>query len=290
MAGPRPWYRTARVLEAVRLSPSFIRVVFDDGGAAGAVSSGVPDEIVHLFFPAEGEDAPPPMTEIDGVLAHHDPEQVRVARNYTVRRWERGRITIDFVDHGAGVAASWARAARPGMQLGVWGVRAWYAPPDDVAWMLLVADLPGVPAMLRIIEQLPPRLRAHAIAEVAHPADRLPVPGPVTVDWRIAGNGRTPSSLPDAVRAHPLPEGPGYVWFAGEASAGRAIRKQLRGVIPSDRIALVGYWRDDKEAWLDRYRLVSDALVAEYDLLLRDGLSDAEAELRWDELLERAGL
>lgn len=52
----------------------------------------------------------------------------------------------------------------------------------------------------------------------------------------------------------------------------------------------MGYWRDDKEAWLDRYQLVSDDLIARYDELSGEGLSDAEAELRWDEILEQAGL
>ncbi len=283
-------YLTAPVLEVARLSPSFLRVVLADTGGGRPASSGVPDEIVHLYFPAAGESAPPPMTEVDGVLAHHDPDDARVARNYTVRRWEQGRITIDFVDHGTGTAVAWARNARPGMQLGVWGTRAWYQPPADTRWMLLVADLTGVPAMLRILEQLPPGVQAHAIAEVAHPADRLPTDGPHQVDWRLAGNGRAPSALPSAVAEWDAPDGPGYVWFAGEASAGRAIRKQLRGTIPSSRQAIVGYWRDDKEAWLDRYQLVSDDLVARYEQLAGEGLSDAEAELRWDEILEQAGL
>lgn len=221
-------YLTARVLEAARLSPSFLRVVLADTGGGRPATSGVPDEIVHLYFPAPGESAPPPMTEVDGVLAHHDPDDARVARNYTVRRWEQGRITIDFVDHGTGTAVEWARSARPGMQLGVWGTRAWYQPPADTRWMLLVADLTGVPAMLRILEQLPPGVEARAIAEVAHPADRLPTDGPHDVDWRIAGNGRAPSVLPTAVAEWDAPDGPGYVWFAGEASAGRAIRKVLQ--------------------------------------------------------------
>ncbi|WZH51576.1 MAG: siderophore-interacting protein [Nocardioides alkalitolerans] len=283
-------YLTARVLEAARLSPSFIRVVLADTGDGRPATSGVPDEIVHLYFPAAGESAPPPMTEVDGVLAHHDPDDARVARNYTVRRWEQGRITINFVDHGTGTAVEWARSARPGMQLGVWGTRAWYQPPADTRWMLLVADLTGVPAMLRILEQLPLGVEARAIAEVAHPADRLPTEGPHQVDWRIAGNGRAPSVLPTAAAEWDAPDGPGYVWFAGEASAGRAIRKQVRGLIPSSRQAIVGYWRDDKEAWLDRYQLVSDDLIARYDELSGEGLSDAEAELRWDEILEQAGL
>lgn len=150
MAGRRDegGYLTARVIEANRLSPSLIRVVFDASDACGFESSGVPDEIVHLYFPADGEDVPPEMIRRDGVLAHHD-DVVRECRNYTVRCWDGDRITIDFVDHVGGVAADWARSAEPGTALGMWGTRSWYEPPADTEWMLLIADLPGLPAVCR---------------------------------------------------------------------------------------------------------------------------------------------
>lgn len=287
-----PGYTTVRVCEVLRLSPSLIRVIFEDVDSTGLASSGVPDEIVHLYFPALGEAAPPAMTVVDGVLGHHGDDEGRECRNYTVRRWQEDRIFIDFVDHGAGVASSWARAAVPGQLLGMWGTRAWYAPPADTEWMLLVADLPGIPALLRLLEQLPVGKRAHAIAEVTHADDILTVESraDVTIDWRIGGNGHAPSALADAVSAYELPEGPGYVWFAGEASVGRALRKHLRGRMPSNRLALIGYWRDDKEAWLDRYERVSESLLTDYERVAATGISEAEAELRWDELLEEAGL
>ena len=289
-----PGYATARVCEVLRLSPSLIRVVFDGVAEQDLASSGVPDEIVHLYFPAAGEDAPPSMTVVDGVLGHHGDDAGRECRNYTVRRWDGDRVFIDFVDHGAGVAASWARAARPGQMLGMWGTRAWYSPPAGVEWMLLVADLPGLPALLRIVEELPADRRAHAIVEVRHRDDMLPVESAaeVTVDWRIGGNGHAPSVLAPAVAEFAVPNPQGYVWFAGEASVGRALRKQLKGVMPPNRLALVGYWRDDKESWLDRYELESDRLLAEYERFTAaaTGMSEAEAELHWDEILERAGL
>ena len=285
-------YTTVRVREAARLSPSLIRVVFEDIDPQGLASSGVPDEIVHLYFPSEGEEAPPPMTVVDGVLGHHRPEDARECRNYTVRSWDGNRVVIDFVDHGVGVASSWARAARPGQLLGMWGTRSWYEPPVDTAWMVLVADLPGLPALLRVLEHLPAGLRAHAIVEVLDADDMLDVEtaAEVTIDWRIGGNGRAPSVLATAVDETELPDGDGYVWFAGEASVGRALRKQLRGLLPANRLALIGYWRDDKEAWLDRYEQQSAHLIAAYERVAATGMTEAEAELHWDELLERAGL
>lgn len=287
-------YVTARVLESIRLSPSFIRVEFLAEGPGAISSSGVPDEIVHLYFPEDGEESPPQMTVKDGVLAHHEPEAARESRNYTVRRWVDDRITIDFVDHGDGLAASWARNARPGQLLGMWGTRAWYSPPADTDWTLLVADLPGIPALLRTLEELPSSADVHAIAEIADPADALDHSGPAaaSIDWRVGGNGRAASRLVDAVAAYEPPAGNGYVWFAGEASIGRALRKHFRNELglPAHRLAIIGYWRDDKDGWLRRYEPQSEALLADYERAAASARTEAEAEIYWDEILERAGL
>lgn len=285
-------YVLARVVGSIRLSPSFIRVEFRVEGSGALSSSGLPDEVVHLYFPADGEESPPLMTMKDGVLAHHEPGSERESRNYTVRRWDGDRITIDFVDHGDGLAASWARNATPGQTLGMWGTRAWYSPPTDTDWMLLVADLPGVPALLRILEELPPEMPVHAIAEVSHADDVLAHSGAASIDWRIGGNGHRASQLADAALACEIPAGNGYIWFAGEASIGRALRKHFRNEhgMPANRLALIGYWRDDKDGWVRRYMPQSEALIADYQRVAANAHTEAEAEIYWDEILERAGL
>ena len=289
-----PGYVLARVVDTLRLSPSFIRVELRAEGPGSISSSGIPDEIVHLHFPAVGEVSPPLMTVVDGVLAHHEPGAARESRNYTVRRWDGDLITIDFVDHGDGLAASWARTARSGQTIGVWGTRAWYSPPPETDWMLLVADLPGIPALLRILEERPADVRVHAIAEVAHPDDILEhaEDAAVTIDWIVAGNGRSASLMAESAISYEPPPGDGYVWFAGEASVGRSLRKHFRGQQQMDahRLALVGYWRDDKERWLTRYHAQSDALLADYERATTGARTEAEAEIYWDEILERAGL
>lgn len=59
---------------------------------------------------------------------------------------------------------------------------------------------------------------------------------------------------------------------------------------PADRLAIVGYWRDDKERWVERYERVADSLLGDYERIAATGVGDAEAEIAWDEILERAGL
>lgn len=93
----------------------------------------------------------------------------------------------------------------------------------------------------------------------------------------IKGAVRAPSVLATAVDETELPDGDGYVWFAGEASVGRALRKRLRGLLPANRLALIGYWRDDKEAWLDRYEQQSAHLIAAYERVAATGMTEAEA-------------
>lgn len=117
-------------------------------------------------------------------------------------------------------------------------------------------------------------------------------PGTLPLPTRkfIEGAVRAPSVLATAVDETELPDGDGYVWFAGEASVGLALRKRLRWLLPANRLAVIGYWRDDKEAWLDRYEQQSAHLIAAYERVAATGMTEAEAELHWDELLERAGL
>ena len=108
----------------------------------------------------------------------------------------------------------------------------------------------------------------------------------------FAGNGRGASQLADAVRSYPLPSSRGYAWFAGEAAVGREIRKHLRNEcgITVDRLSIIGYWRDDKERWLQRYAPLSEQLLGAYDELIATGVDETTAEIRWDEMLEEAGL
>ena len=72
-----------------RLTPRMIRIVFGGEGLAGFAAGEFTDHYVKLRI---GERT----------------------RTYTVREWDGGRLTIDFVVHGdEGVAGPWAAAARP---------------------------------------------------------------------------------------------------------------------------------------------------------------------------------
>lgn len=289
-------FHYVEVVSAERLTPSMVRVVFGGEGLAKYVSNGVPDECVTLYFPKQGEERPPAMTLQDGMWWYHDEADEREGRNYTVRRWdaEQHRMTVDFVAHEGGVAAEWALRAQPGQVLGLWGPRGWYNPPPGTAWQLLVADLTGLPALARAVEQLPAGVRAHVIVEVLEAGDvqRFDTRAEVSTQWLLGGNGHGPSTLPAAVRAFDLPAGRGYVWFAGEAADTRDVRKYLRRErgLAVTQFEIVGYWRVRSEEWMAKYQKVEKAVVGEYQRLLEEGVDERVADERWDEMLEEAGL
>lgn len=270
---------TAHVQSKSTLGTNMIRIVLGGGDLARYEPLGVPDEAVALWFRANDPDAEP------------------IGRNYSVRAFDtaRAEMTIDFVVHDGGVAAQWAKRAAPGDGVELSRPRSWYRPAPDTRWQLLVADLAGLPALARILEERDPAVPAHVVAEVIDEQElaMLPQAPGVTVEWSTGtGNGVAPSVLADRVRARSLPSGPGYAWFAGEAGEARAVRKFLRTDHGwgRDRLDVIGYWRADAERWTARYERVQDEMIAVYQGALEAGRSEKEAGELYDDALERAGL
>jgi NADPH-dependent ferric siderophore reductase len=270
---------TAQVQTVRALGPNMIRIVLGDGDLARYVPIGVPDEAVALWFRGA------------------DPDGEPIGRNYSVRAFDpaRAEMTVDFVVHDGGVAAQWAKRAAPGDEVELSRPRSWYRPPPDLEWQLLAADLAGLPALARILEERDPAVPAHVIVEVRDEQElaTLPAAPDVTVECSAGtGNGIARSVLSARVRAHPLPVGAGYVWFAGEAGEARRIRKYLRTERGwgRDRLDAVGYWRADEERWTARYEQVQDEMIAVYQGALEAGHSEKEASELYDNALEQAGL
>lgn len=271
MAAP---HLTATVVGIAPLTRNVVRMTF---AVPGFESCGAPDEWVHIFLGAPGDH--------------------RRRRNYTIRaiRKHAAEVDIDFALHERGLAVDWARAARPGDEL-VWGdVTGAYAAPDDTVWRLLVGDLAALPAIGRIVEELPAGARALVVAEVFDAADRQhwETAGDIEVTWlHGSGDGRTPSRLKEAVRTFAEPPGQGYVWMAGETRTVRATRRYVRHErgIARERYSLTGYWLVDAEAWERRYEQVAARLEAIWERTEQAGV-DTEAVMDdYDAALEEAGL
>lgn len=287
-------YYQAEVVAAHRVTPNMVRVRFGGPELAQWVSSGDPDERLTIAFPSPGRRTPP-RPRIAGGAWHFDDAAAPEQRSYTVRRVGTGTLDVDFVVHEGGVAAEWAMRAGPGDAVGLSQAGGWYRRPAGVTSVSLVGDATALPAIGRIAEELPADVRAHAIVEVASDDDvqDLPSAADLTTTWLTgSGMGRAPSGLPDAVRNLALPGDGVYVWAAAETSATRAIRKHLRHErgLPNAAMTVIGYWRTQKEAWLQRYEPARPGLRRRRDALEAAGLSGQDLIEAWDQEMERAGL
>lgn len=272
----------AEVVSAERLTAGMIRIVLGGPGVADFVSTGVGDEYLRVFLPAAGERQPvvPVATE----TSWEYPEGVTPSpmRTYTVRATDpaAGTVTIDFVVHDGGVAATWAQRAEVGDVVGLNSPTGLYAPPADLAWQVLLADATGLPAVGRLIEQAPAGVRTRVVIEVpdeSHRQDFAAHPD-VEIAWVYGGNGHSQSRLEEVLRTIDLPFGVGYVWFAGEAAVLRAVRKYLRHErgLPPTAYKVIGYWTDKSEQWEAKWESLDPSVRAWIDNLWADEARDAE--------------
>lgn len=273
----------ATVVEATHLTPRLRRITLQiDDPAALQVKEGG-DSAVGVYFPAraDGTHVDPASSEAEG-------------RNYSVRHSDGDQIVLDIVLHARGIATMWAVGAAPGDRVGLDHARTWYRPGPNTEWQLLVADMSGLPALARIIEELPTSMPVTVIAEVVEPGDLEYLPARPNVDIVAnsgTGNGHAASELAGLVRGLELPAGRGYCWFAGEAAESRSVRKHLRGAgWTVDQLDVTGYWRFDSEAWDAKFALVFDEVVAVWERAVAEGKGERVADEEYDEALERAGL
>lgn len=210
------------------------------------------DDHVKLFFPSPGQAGPalPAVTE-QGIA--FDPAQPKpAARDYTPRHYDRdaNELDIEFVLHGDGPAASWARTAKVGDVLGLGGPRGSSLLPEGLDWYLLIGDETALPAIARRLEEADANERILVMVDIDTPDGRfeLDSAAKVNVTWlcRAAGD----PSLPDAVSALILPDGEGFVWAAGEYASIRQVRQRLIEVhgLDRQRIRAASYWKQGEVA------------------------------------------
>ena len=249
-----------------------LRLTFE---VPGARVDGRPDDWLQIFFGEPG-----------------DHEQ---RRNYTVRDARPDEVVVDFALHEGGLAATWAREARPGEQL-VWiETDGGYELPPDARWQLLVGDLTALPAIGRILERTPAGVRTMVVAEVFDEADRQQWSTAADVDVRWlhgTGDGDVPSRLDDVVRSCPERLEEGYIWMAGETRTVRSARRYLRHELGLDRTrySLTGYWLAHSEEWLERYAPIADDMHELWTRGEAEGRDPEELQDAYDNALERAGL
>ncbi|WEK62417.1 MAG: siderophore-interacting protein [Candidatus Microbacterium colombiense] len=264
---------TAEVAARRSVTPNMVRITLRGARTADGelfVSCGRPDEFFGLWVPsAEGGDA---------------------KRYYSVRAWrpEQDELDVDFVIHAAGPATRWARDARVGERVSFDLPRGHYVVPSHAERVLVVGDATALPAIGRILDERPPDgPSVHAILSVDDIADRqgFPIREGDVLRW-VAADAILVAVVEATAEAIPT-----YLWFSGESSTMREIRRHLRHELgwPTAHYMTMGYWRRDAERWnekFDREAALPDQLAAIWE----NGEDDETQRDLADALLSRYGL
>lgn len=214
-------------------------------------SSGFDDD-VRLIFPYPGKSEPVlPVQDEAHVDWPKDPRAL--SRVYTVRRWDAAtrELDIDFVRHGTGIATSWAYRARPGDLIHITSPAVSQALPE-ADWLLVVGDDTAIPAISRLLEELPDDAVARVFIEVSHREHQLELRRlpDADVTWLVRDGVPAGSTtlLLDAVRDMNWLDGTAYAWIAGESAAVKDIRRYLVGDrrMPKTDVEFTGYWRNSE--------------------------------------------
>ncbi len=247
-------YFLAETISVTRLTPATIRIVVKVDGGERLLPSGHPDEWVRLALRPNAETPVTiPVLMENGKWGRPDGSKHCPNRPYTIRRWDSNtcEMVIDIVVHEGGVAAGWAMNARIGDVVGICNPEGRFWMPKGSEWLLMLTDITGLPAVGRVLEELPAGFRAIVHVEVPSNADRQDIDtvADVSISWHACHGPKDErpgytelSRIAGEITA--LPDGPGYIYIAGEARAVSDCRKHFRDVLgfDKDRIDAIGYW------------------------------------------------
>ncbi len=211
-----------------------VRVTFSGEGLRG-FGQPVPSAHIKIFFP-------------EGNWTPHSDAPRPPSRTYTPLAFDpaKNELEVEFVLHGAGLAADWVRRARRGDVVYIGGPRGGFQPAHDLREIVILCDDTALPAATMIVRALSTRCNVKLVAEVggedeARDIDRLPAS---RIEWLVRDDrqpcGTLVRRLADLTAADDA-----FWWVACEAKAMRKMRSILleRGNIAKERLITRGYWQ-----------------------------------------------
>ncbi|MCA9862546.1 MAG: siderophore-interacting protein [Thermomicrobiales bacterium] len=246
--------RLLQVRRVARRTPRLVRVTLG-GEALKGFETLSPQDHIKLIVPSGEEPLLMPVVTAQGLQFPKGFDRSAM-RDYTPRRFdaEAGELDLDVVLHGRGRVSSWAEQVQPGGEAGVLGPRGSHIVEPVFAWYLLAGDETALPTIARWLEELPAGRQAMAVIEVEDAAEEQAIPTAASSEVRWLHRATSPGRsdlLERAIRDVTLPEGEGFVWVGGEATALTPIRRYLlRDLgLPRDRVAVAGHWKRGVPDW-----------------------------------------
>ena len=236
-------FRTLTVLHAEEVFPGMMRVVFSADDLGAYVDDG--NHFALLLQENPSREPVWPYRRRNGRTVWPEGEDTLVRRLYTIRHLnvEDGEFAVDFVLHGHGKAAEWARSAEAGDSAAMIGPvgRHLELPEGPI---FLGGDLTALPNIGRMLETVPDGARGHVLLrapETVLDSGYLPET-PLTVSF-------VPEDVSDdayiaRVREICDAERPEFAWFAGERQTALPLRAYFRDDLELDRQQFfsVPYW------------------------------------------------
>lgn len=228
-----PNLHVVTVVSAEDVTPHMRRVIFACADVHPFIGG---DMHARLLIPRKGRAPVWPGYSPDGRLAWpRGPDELHV-RPYTIRAVDaqRSQLSIDFLQHPLpGIptpGADFARDAQTGDVAALLGPGSGRLPAAQS--LLMIGDESALPAIARIVAEVPAGTDIEAIIEVADGAEEqaLPSAGNLTLNWlhrNAYAVGETGALLQAANNAIAATKPDVFVWAACEKTDIRAIRAIL---------------------------------------------------------------
>jgi len=216
-----------------------------DGDLSGLAGPGIH---VKLMLPATAGRAPVwPQTSPNGLTVWPKGEDTLHVRYYTIKSIDlkTGELDIDIVRHKGGLIADWAETALPGAKIGLLGPGGGEE-PGPAHHVLLCGDQTALPALARMLENLPDNVSGDIIGEadgLASLQSYLPTAG---LNLHALPKEQFASSLKSYAAQLTSKQKPDFAWFAGEHNTAQDMRRFFKSELglSKGRQFAITYWRD----------------------------------------------
>ncbi|MCV0427604.1 MAG: siderophore-interacting protein [Roseibium sp.] len=205
---------------------------------------------VKLLCPAVAGRIPVwPTTAANGTTTWPVGEDALHARYYTIRsvNLDTGTVDFDIVRHPGGVISDWAEKARPGDRIGLLGPGG-HERPSEGDRIFLAGDQTALPALARMLEDLPANTSGHVIGE-AETLDELRSYLPETdLTLHALPHACFSDEILNLARQQTGKDTTQFAWFAGEYKNAQEMRKLFKSEwgLSKGRQFSITYWRKGK--------------------------------------------